>query len=202
MRNAVLLLLLFCLLGLSGAVWGEESASYPTSAYQGFRVHGGWGWPADEGQQAVWGADYIWKHALVTANYAQSDRQPLEFSPPITGANYSVRDKFWSVEASYLWRPAGDPTVYAGGGWGWVRLERDEAVTIVVPDAPTTHRKRRSNAGIGNLVVGKEFPRENEFGRSAFFVEARYNFLAEPRDEEWDLKVDLKGPRLVLGWRF
>jgi hypothetical protein len=197
-------LALMVLLATCAAAQAQDEAGgpYPAQAYQGWRVHGGWGWPADENQQTVWGADYIWQHALVTVNYFKGDRQRLSFNPPITGATHAAQDEFWSLEGSYLWRPTGEPTVYAGAGWGVVRMSRDDEITIVAPPFPKHHETRHGTAGIGNLVLGKEFPRHNEFGRSAFFMEARWNFLAKLRDSDAGQDVDIQGLRFVLGWRF
>lgn len=204
MSKSAICLVLAVLLMTAAAVHAQDSVGpYPPQAYQGWRLHGGWAWPADEGQQFMCGGGYIWKHALISLNYFKADRQPLRFSPPITGATHAVQDEFWSLEGSYLWHPSSDPTVYAGGGWGVVRMSRDDEITVIAPPFPKHHETRHDTAGIGNLVLGKEFPRGNDFGRSAFFMEVRWNFFAKLHDSEFaSQQVDLQGLRFTAGWRF
>lgn len=204
MSKAIRGLVFAVLLAAVTAVQAQDEVSpYPPQAYQGWRLHGGWAWPADEGQQALCGGGYVWKHALLTLNYFKGDRQRLRFNPPLVGVTHATQDEFWSLEGSYLWHPKADPTVYAGGGWGVVRMSRDDEITIIAPPFPTRHETRRDTAGIANLVLGKEFPRGNDFGQSAFFLEVRWNFFAKLHDSQFNsLPVDLQGLRCLAGWRF
>jgi hypothetical protein len=136
---------------------------------------------------------------LVTANYAQGDRRTLVVHE--VGAVNHPRDTFWSVEASYLWRPKGDPTVYAGGGWGVIWMNRDDLVTLITYPPSSLDEERHATSGLGNLVAGKEFPLGRS-ARSALFLEARYNFAAALRDDSVHQDVGVQGWRLVAGWRF
>jgi hypothetical protein len=202
-RHVVVIAVLLSLLVACAAGWAEQAgAPVPDSAYQGWRVHGGVAWPKDVDQQTVWGADYVWKSALITANFFEGDRHRLTFNPPLTGATHNVRDKFWSVEASYLWRPAKEPTIYMGAGWGLVRMERYDRRDLVTFPPVSRQEKRHDTAGLGNLVVGKEFARGNQLRNQAFFLEARYNFAGALRDNEFRQDVNVRGMRLVAGWRF
>lgn len=164
--------------GYYGYGYGDE---YADEAYRAFRVQVGWAEPGDLDSCAVFGASHIWKNALLTVNYLKSDE---------TLVGGRVEAKIWSIEGSYLWRAKTDPTMYYGGGYGWLRSDADftpvEGASTSVDD----------NSGVWNLVVGKEFPREGEFGKPAIFAEARWNFGTSIRFS------DVNGPRVVVGWRF
>lgn len=170
----VLLVIAGLLLGSSAmAQWGY-GMRYADEAYQGFRLNLGWAKPGTLDGALVYGGGYIWKDGLGTVNYLRSEGVDL-----------------WTLEYSYLLRGQDDPSLYYGAGVGWANASWDEGV-----NASQTLRSTSDSSIIWNLVVGKEFGAENQFGKNSWFVEGRYCFGSSIGGS------DVDGLRIVGGYRF
>lgn len=186
-------LLVVAALTVSGAALAQYGYGYgempPDEAYEGFRVHAGWISPNDLDDDLTYGADYIWRNALLSVN--------LSRCATVIGtgdSSGSTAVDLWSVEASYLLRGQADPGLYYGAGLGWCKADWDS------PILPTSISP--SGAGgdddslIWNVVLGKEFAAPEQFGEPAWFLEARYSFGSKIGEGNVD------GLRVVTGYRF
>lgn len=153
--------------------------------YEGARLHVGWVNPAHFDSTLVYGADYLWKNALVTANFFATDGEVSGFDVDLT---------VWTIEGSYLLRPESDPGMYYGAGVGYVSHAFD-----VVGFGSTTE-----GTVLYNVVLGKEFHESDRFGGGVPYVEVRYNFdFGAASLDDIRLPVSgIDGFRLTAGWRF
>jgi hypothetical protein len=184
MRQTLIVLLVLGLLALGTAAFAQHGygEQYAQKAYQGPRVQVGWAAPGDVDNSFIWGGSYIWKNALLSANYLTGD---VKLAAVPGGST-----KVISLEASYIWRAKTDPGLYFGAGYG-----------MAWADTSDTPGGENDSHGLWNVVVGKDFNSRKEFGKPGLFAEARWNFGSSV-DFTKAVSGDLNGVRVQVGWKF
>lgn len=191
MRHLMIAVLLLGLLTLGTAVFAadEYGSEYSQKAYQGVRAQVGWADPGDLDSAFIWGASYIWKNALLSANYFTSNIDEIDGDA-----------KVLSLEASYIWRCKKDPGLYYGLGYGLARADVSWDSVSASQTEDDEGGSDTQTKGMWNIVVGKEFNSPKQFGKPGMFAELRWNLGSKFSAE--DGSGDIDGARLLLGWKF
>jgi len=150
MSRPTVALMVVAMLTLASAAFGQGHYGwgYDSAAYKAWQVRAGYYDLGDLGSDIGFGADYLSRDWMASADY-------------ITTSEFGIDFDIGSASASDLQRMSGRPGTYYGAGAGWYDVSRTGW----------------SGDSIGyHVLFGMEFGSPDQFGEPAWIAQARYVF--------------------------
>ena len=149
MSRLSVVLMAVAMLALTSVVFGQGyyGWGYDAASYKAWQVRAGYYDLGDLGSDIGFGADYMARDWMASADYVTTSE----------GGGLDI----WSLSGTYLKRMAGKPGTYYGAGAGWYDVSEDGW----------------SDNSMGyHVLFGTEFGSPDQFGEPAWIAQARYVF--------------------------